>query len=216
MKIVRTPLRSDIYAVLLGRLLRGEFPPGTRFKDTVIAEELGVSRTPVREALIRLAHEGYLEATMGKGFTLRPMTFDEVEELYPILWTLEAFALRQAAPLPAETYDELDRLAAELEKADLTPEERIDRDDAWHRLLLSGFPNATLHAMIAELKTKLHRYEFALMEGEAVVATSVDDHRRIGLLLREEGPGPAAEALERHWRYGLTTLLEQLQPPSRA
>ena len=216
MKLVRNPLRTDIYAILLGRLLRGEFPPGMRFKDTAIAEELGVSRTPVREALIRLSQEGYLEATMGKGFTLRPMSFDEVEELYPILWTLEVFALRQAAPLPQEAYAELDRLAAELEKPDLTPEARIALDDAWHRLLLSGFRNETLHAMVADLKTKLHRYVFALMEGEAVVATSVDDHRRIGHLLREEGPGPAAEALERHWRYGLTTLLEQLQPTRQA
>lgn len=211
MKIVRNPLRTDIYAHILDRLLRGEYATGMRLKDTALAAELGVSRTPVREALIRLSQEGYLQATMGKGFTLRPMTVPELEELYPILWTLEALALRQSSRLPAEAFAELDRLAGALENPALTPDERIAGDEAWHGLLLSGCANATLHGLIADLKTKLRRYEYAY--GGRYLAASAEAHRRIARLLRQSGPDEAAAALEQHWRFGMGNLLDPLRAP---
>ena len=89
----RTPLRDHVYLELLQRVQKGTLPPGSRIRDTEIARELGVSRTPVREALIRLAREGALQAEVGRGFRVRSLETAELLEVGAILAGLEPLAL---------------------------------------------------------------------------------------------------------------------------
>src|SRR5438552_12261037 len=90
--IPRTPLRDEVYRHLLDRIHRGEITPGVRVRDTALAAQLGVSRTPVREALLRLTRDGVLEADMGRGFRLCPLARNEIREIGAILGALEALA----------------------------------------------------------------------------------------------------------------------------
>src|SRR4029450_574097 len=73
MAITRVPLRDQIYHEVLARIHRGDLSPGSRVRDTTLAQQLGVSRTPVREALLRLSREGVLDIETGRGFRLRPL-----------------------------------------------------------------------------------------------------------------------------------------------
>ncbi|MEM6570130.1 MAG: GntR family transcriptional regulator, partial [Planctomycetota bacterium] len=94
MPLTRTSLRQQAASELRSRLLRGDLAPGHRVNETAIAAELGVSQTPVREALLLLERERFLDSAPGRGFTVRPLDPDEVREIYPVLGNLEAFALR--------------------------------------------------------------------------------------------------------------------------
>src|SRR4051812_17116431 len=85
----RTPLRDEVYRHLLDRVYTGHLPAGTRVKDTDVARDLGVSRTPVREALLRLAREGVLRADAGRGFQVRHLDGTEMRETGSVLSALE-------------------------------------------------------------------------------------------------------------------------------
>ena len=88
--------RRRIYEEYLGRIQRGEIGRQERLVDTAIAAELGVSRMPVREALMQLAHEGYLEGTT-RGFTLPSLTHEQVMEFFELRRLLEPRAAATAA-----------------------------------------------------------------------------------------------------------------------
>src|SRR3954471_16839696 len=97
--MARTPLRSDLIEEITTRVLDGRFAAGPRVNEAHLARELGGSRTPLREALIGLAHRGLLVAAPGGGFLLRPFDPDEARRLYPLVADVEALALRWTSPL---------------------------------------------------------------------------------------------------------------------
>ncbi len=100
-------LRETVYDVLKGAIIGGTLPPGERLRDGEIAEHLGVSKMPVREALRRLADEGLVIAEANRWTKVAPIDIGAAARVYPIIWTLECLALRL---VPAWTEDRLDRL----------------------------------------------------------------------------------------------------------
>src|SRR5258708_14999551 len=98
MSIERRPLREQIKDVLLERLGRGEFDPDQAINEVHLAAELGVSRTPLREALIGLEREGIILSERGKGFRFAPMSPQEFRDLTTIVATLESLALELSQP----------------------------------------------------------------------------------------------------------------------
>src|SRR5215469_8782888 len=93
MAIERKTLRSQVREELLERMRAGDVRPGESINEVQLAAELGVSRTPLREALIALESEGQIESENGKGFRFVPLSAREFEELAPIMATLEGLAL---------------------------------------------------------------------------------------------------------------------------
>jgi DNA-binding GntR family transcriptional regulator len=89
-------------------ILEGRLPPGHRLKEGELAAELGISRTPIREALFILQAEGLIEATPNRGATVRSYELDELRDMYELRAVLEGLAARRAAPrLTRERIDEL-------------------------------------------------------------------------------------------------------------
>src|SRR5215831_12141198 len=86
--ISKKPLREEIHALLRERIVAGRVLPGSRLPDVQLAGELGVSRTPVREALLRLVREGLVENDPHRGFFVAPLSRQEVLDTYPIVWAL--------------------------------------------------------------------------------------------------------------------------------
>lgn len=211
MTITRTPLREQVHRAIVGRILRDELAPGSRVSDSALAQELGVSRTPVREALLRMEREGFLEVDVGRGFFVKALSAGEVAEVYPILWTLEVLALR-ASPAPGRaTVAELDRVNAELGEAGDDPERRIDLDMVWHRTLLEGCPNARLLEMITGLKSVIRRYEYAYMQNARRIPVSTRTHDDIARALEAGDVEAAVPLLESNWRITMEELLPWLE-----
>lgn len=206
--IARTPLRDEVYRQVLDRVHKGHYPDGARLQDAELASELGVSRTPVREALIRLAREGVLDSSMGRGFRVRGLDPVELREIGVILGTLEALALRlSSAPAPSqlERLAELDR---RLERTRGDAAACLDLEDEWHRVLLDGCPNRRLLELVASLRQVPRRYLAAYMREAGRLSLSTLPHTRILTALREGGRDSAAAVFEQQWRKGLAELEE--------
>lgn len=208
--ITRVPLRDQVHHAIVDRILRDELKPGARISDTALARDLGVSRTPIREALLRLEREGFLEADVGRGFFVKPLSVREVKDAYPVLWTLEVLALRTTAPLSAERRAELDRINAELE-GEQDPERRIDLDGAWHRTLLETCGNDYLLSLVDTAKSVIRRYEYAYMQNAGYIPVSTRTHEQIAELVAAGNVEQAVPLLESNWRFTMESLLQWLR-----
>jgi DNA-binding GntR family transcriptional regulator len=210
MSITRVPLREQVHTAVVERILRGDLPPGARLRDTVLAAELGVSRTPVREALVRLEREGFLAADVGRGFSVRPLQAREVQETYPIVWTLETLAVRLGPPLTEEAVAELAAINASIVEAGTDPERRIELDMRWHRTLVAGCGNGELLKLIDGVKAIIWRYEYAYMQHGERVPESARAHDLIARAAARGERDAAAALLEAHWKTGIDVLVPWL------
>ena len=156
-----------------------------------------------------------MRSTPGRGFFVASLTRREVEEIYPILWTLEGLALRSARPPRARHLDDLEGMNELLAKAQNDPEAALERDRRWHGKLLEGCDNSLLLEAIATLKNRAFRYEFAYMRGSGRVITSVGQHREILDALRRDDRDDAVARLEANWRVSVEFLVPWLaaDPP---
>lgn len=203
--IERRHLREQVGELIRERIVQQRLPANQSIGEVALAEELGVSRTPVRETLLGLERDGFVKAVPGRGFVVQPLSADEARQLYPIVWSLEKLALDEIVEVPAETIARLRAINAELATA-VTPEERAERDGAWHGCLVGIGGNARLVALLASVKASIARYEHAFLNVADRRDHSVAEHEAMTRLL-EESPARAAEALEAHWRQGLRIVL---------
>ena len=209
--IARAPLRREVRRVVLDRILRGEIPPGGGINESELSVDIGVSRTPLREALLGLERDGFLRSEAGRGFFAAPLTAEDAEELYPILWTLEGLALASSpSPNPARMA-ELARINADLARYERIPERALDLDRLWHDTLLAACPKRRLLAMIEVLKDQARRYERAYMADSGRVFVSTRQHEEILDALEEDERAKAVGLLESNWRVSLDFLLPWLR-----
>src|ERR671916_115433 len=204
--IARTPLRDEVHRQILERVAAGSIPPGTRIKDSVLAAEIGVSRTPVREALIRLVREGVLAADMGRGFSVRPLDAGEMQETGVVLARLEGLALELSGDIPADRLSELGEIDRQLAAVRGNPERCIDLDERWHRTLLQGCSNQRLLSMIQSLWQVPRRYMRAYLRHEGHLSLSTQHHARIIEALRRNDRNTAAARFNHHWQRGIEEL----------
>ncbi|MGH7540312.1 MAG: GntR family transcriptional regulator, partial [Gemmatimonadota bacterium] len=157
----REPLREAIRRELTERIVAGDLRSGAPIRLVATAAEMGVSVTPLRESLVQLELDGFVRGAPGRGYTVAEMTAAEVDELYPLIWTLEALALRLAVPAG----EDLVALAEANERFRACDEpreaQRLDRE--WHRALLRRCENRTLMEFLEVLKRRAARYEVAFM-----------------------------------------------------
>jgi DNA-binding GntR family transcriptional regulator len=162
-------LAASVYAEIKNDLFDFRLAPGERFSENELAARLGVSRTPVREALYRLQSEGYIRVASKSGWTVRPFDFETFEHLYDLRAVLELAAVRRLCELdPMPALEELK--AAWL----VTPGERLADaravgalDERFHATLVEAAGNpetGRVHRDVTERIRIVRRLEFALPE----------------------------------------------------
>ena len=208
MQITRRTLSAQVRDVLLERIRSGEVPWGESINEVRLSTELGVSRTPLREALISLASAGYLENRDGQGFFFLPHNASELTEVAPVIATLEALALR----LTPQT--ELPRIGRELLRmAKAFAEDTavhgtvMSKDDEWHQLMISMCPNQFLRGDIEGMRVTFHRYESLLVPTTTSIKRVAAEHQSIAKHLVERDLDAAAVALNENWSNGVRRLL---------
>jgi DNA-binding GntR family transcriptional regulator len=207
----RAPLRDLVYLDLLQRVQRGALPPGARIRDADIARQLGVSRTPVREALIRLAREGTLQADVGRGFRVLPLATEELKEVGAILAALEPLALDLVPGYPPDRLERLAEVARRLEQIRGDIDACIELDDEWHRLLLADCPNRRLLGLIETLRQTPRRYLRHYLQQAGRLSLSTVHHTRIAGALARGDRAAARGMLERRWTRGLEEIVSALR-----
>lgn len=209
--IERRLLRTEVRRWVMERVFAGDMEPGSQIVERELAAHLGVSRTPLREALLQLECEGFLSAEPGKGYTVRELIDSEASDLFDLGTLLEPLALRMAGIPDKQTLARLE--AVNEERAALIDdlENRalmIELDDRWHRLLVSGCPNDQLLDIVRLVRNRMYRYVCFFSTKRENLESAIAEHRRILALLRSGDLDEAVEALREHWEVGRAIVLD--------
>ncbi len=203
--IQRIPLRQEISAILRNRILDGSLPAGSPIREEPLSAELGVSRTPVREALYGLENEGLVEAKLGCGFSVTSVDPEAVADLYPIVGTLEALAVRIGFDSARADVDRLRQLNKDMSTSTV-PRRLSELDRAWHESLWINGPNRELINLLSTLYDQVRRVDGSLTRGLADVPGSCGQHEAVIVALEQGNSRTAATAIERHWKQGLKVV----------
>jgi DNA-binding GntR family transcriptional regulator len=206
----RPNLREQIKDVILQRILDGEYPPGARLVETRIAQQLGVSQAPVREALRDLEQLGCIVHEPFRGCSVRAFSAEELIEAFPVRAALEALAARLAAERITE--DELLQLAELLETMRAAAARRDAHDQSranasFHATIVRAARNATLERQWSFLEPFSRTYISVSQPGLDLRALS-DRHVPILEALRARDGDAAAAAMHKH----LMEAAELLRP----
>lgn len=193
--------------MLMNRVVSGKLEPSSRLNESELSEQIGVSRTPLREALIELERAGMVEFRQGKGFSVRPLDHDRAEELFEMIGWLESAALQLAGrPDEGQLHDLHSLNQIRLEET--TPEKLVELDVEWHELLLRACENTELQKVLAEVRRRIDRYQYAFMLKRDQVRTAVEQHEEILRALHDGDVKGAARILRNHWSVGFARVAE--------
>ena len=207
----RLNISNDLCQVIRQQIANGELPPGQHVNEVHLAEQLAVSRTPLRESLSQLTAEGLLESKPRRGFFTKQLTIDEVKQLYPLRAYLDPQALRMAGIPGQKRIAELRRINTQISKARGRPARAVDLDDQWHRLLLDGCPNRILLDFIDQLIWKSRRYEFAYMTQTGNLDMATSEHAAILDALEKSDLATACKILKQNMTSAREPLLDWLR-----
>jgi|SRR5437764_2066554 len=209
-KVARPLLRDEAYERIRRAIIDGSLPPGTLLRDADLAEQLGLSRAPVRQALLRLAEERLVDS--------KPQSYTRVAELVPrdvrearqLIRALQEFAVREAMPRlgPAEVAEMRsanERFAAAIESGDL--DAAVAADDVLHDVPVRVYGNRALAATIDRHLPLLRRLEYARF-GSTLGQSSVRRHAEL-IDAIEAGDTAAAVAIVSTIWTDLDPLLEE-------
>ncbi len=163
--IQRKPLREEIQKEIIAMIADGRLSPDQRINETHLARDLGISRTPLREAMLTLAAGGFLKSDMGLGFLVPPLDTGEFSNLQVILAKMAPFALSVTGTPPPGRLMELGNL---LGRARLPGNQAIAPADTifrWTWLLVEDCPNALLRSDVLRLEGLARRYWQAAVAG---------------------------------------------------
>lgn len=193
----RRSLVDEAYAALKTAIRNNEFAPGYQGSEQEIAVRLGMSRTPVHEAIIRLQEDGLVRVLSKRGVLVCPIAPEDMREIYEVIIAVESMAAEVLAALPAV---ERARAVAELEAATDRMERALQRnalrdwadaDDDFHRLLVAGCGNRRLSRIAQTITDQAHRARILTLQLRAKPVGSIAAHRAIIAAVRD---GKGAEA----------------------
>ncbi len=206
---------GDAYERLKEEIRSNRLPPGFQAPEPEIALRMGMSRTPVREALIRLEAEGLVELIPRRGARVLPIRPDDMAEIYEILTALEPEAaanLAREKPTDAQLMP-LDRATTKMEKAlkagDL--DAWAEADDLFHRTLLAMHGNQRLLGFVASLFDQAHRARIVTLRMRDTPYRSTQDHRQILEHLRAGDVEATRTAFREHRQRAANELLGILE-----
>lgn len=210
----RPSLTRQAYAVIKRRILCNALAPGHQALEAELADDLGMSRTPVREALIRLEAEGLVELKPRHGMRVLPVSPDDMREIYQILTALETTAVgliaaqdRRADAL-ADLREACDRMDQCLADDDL--DGWADADEAFHRALATHCGNRRLADVCLTFWEQTHRARLITLRLRPKPYASAADHRAL-LAAIERGDANAARELHlRHRTWGSELMVDTL------
>jgi DNA-binding GntR family transcriptional regulator len=204
-------LAEQVYRAVRTRIMDGALAPGTFLREKDL-ESMGVSRTPIREALGRLASEGFLERLPHRGFRVPEESLGNLLELYPIVASLELLAGR----LALERFTRADvgelkaingRLAEARDRGDVRA--MLEQNTRFHRLISERGGNRRLVMLLDDLRSQLTRLELWYYSGQDRTQRSIREHEEI-IAAIEDGDRPRALALlERNMSLTYRSLVDE-------
>ena len=185
-------LKDHVYDYIAEQILEGNLVPSQKVNETAISQELSVSRTPVREALIQLSCEGILDNVPRRGFVLKGVTEKEAAELYTVIGTLDGTAAQTSCDTMTEK--ELMRMNFYIQSMDLAIstdnyEMYLEQQELFHQVYIDHCSNEILSDTISRLKSKFFTRGYSKErenKDEKLLSQINDEHREILRLFKEK------------------------------
>lgn len=216
-QVDRRLMRDKVYVTIRDWIVQGVLAPDEVIRDVELAHRLGVSRTPLREALRRLEDEGLVHTSRNRWTRVTPINKEEAFRLYPIIWSLEPLAIKSGIEhLSTRDINEMRDLNVELRDAlkHRNPVAASEADAQFHRIFIARSGNTHLIRILDDIKTKLRRIEIAYFDGSIVAGRSVSEHEAILRALRHRDAEAARAAIVSNWRNSLDRLSNSLETPA--
>jgi DNA-binding GntR family transcriptional regulator len=222
-------LSTRVYQQLREELLSGAMKPGSQLVNRTLAAKLGVSMAPLREALNRLASEGFIQNVPGAGAFVRTFSRQDIEELYVLREALECCAAEGAARcISTRELDALDsicrdfprlieqiRATARQQASPKVMENWLACEEQFHAVIVDAARNKLLKKVIDEHRMLSHVFsvqcEHSTLLTLKLAGETWRSHTDILAALREHDGATASELLRKHIQHGSTTVLEHLR-----
>lgn len=195
------PLRDVVFNTLREAILRGDLKPGERLMELQLAEKLGVSRTPIREAIRMLQQEGLAVTVPRRGAVVAKMTEKDMEDVLQIREALEILAVKLASEkMTSEQIDQLnDRLKAfeealETKKIKLIAQADVD----FHDFIYMAAENPRLVAMLNNLREQIYRYRVEYLKDHKNYPRLIEEHKQIIIGLQRHDKEYVIEVMKKH------------------
>jgi DNA-binding GntR family transcriptional regulator len=209
-------LGEDAYAEIKRRILSNEYHGGFQILEDALCEELGMSRTPLKEALVRLQNEGLVETLPRRGMRVLPLTARDIADIYEVLQSLELLAARSLAANP-DNAAQVKRLQAEVDGMKRALES--DDVDAWavaderfHRLLVDESGNPRLASAARTLLDQSQRFRMFTLRLREKPVGSTRSHEQLVAAIRRHDVDKALEIHAGHkksWHENMRALLQR-------
>lgn len=208
------PLRDVVFNTLRDAILTGKLVPGERLMENQLADKLGVSRTPVREALRMLELEHLVELVPRKGAQVLDMTEKDVVDILEVRGALEALAVRLAcAKMTPEQIRRLAVLEEDFERANSVNDQEavISIDEDFHDFIFAATQNDKLIQIYENLRIQLYRYRRAHVVLGVTMDPIIEYHRGILKGVETNNPDGAAKTARAHIDYHIDVILDSMR-----
>lgn len=195
------PLRDVVFNTLRQAIITGEFAPGERLMEIALAERLGVSRTPVREAIRKLELEGLVVMIPRKGAEVAQITEKDLRDSLEVRCNLEELAVKLACERITGEGEEKLKLALEdfkqaVEKQDF--QNIVDSDIAFHDVIFEATQNHRLMQIASNLREQVYRYRVQYIKDDKLHPVLEEEHRMIVDYILKKDVQNAVNTMKKH------------------
>ena len=203
-------LSQKVYRALKTEIIKGSLKPGNKLSEGKIAEQMGVSRTPVREALKELAAEGFVKMNPNQAVVVSNASVEDVQEVLQIRGVLEGLAARLATKMISEEeIKELEKYQKQMEyytkKDDVLAFSEMDAE--FHELILNVCGNNRLIQIRKNLSDQAHRYRIRSLSVPGRLKYSLKEHQEIVEALKRKNAEQADRLSQKHIENVLANIL---------
>lgn len=212
--LLPVPVRDKAYEALKEAIIRGRLRAGQRLVEAQLAETLNISRTPLREAILKLQSEGFVQRLSSGGAQVTPLSADEIRHLYAIREVLEGLAARDAAErITDEQLERLDQLTRELEAIEASTDlERVARvGEQFHRIVLEASGNRQLAEHLRQLRGQIQRYRYLTIQVVGRGRAAAGEHAALLEVLRKRDSAEAEKVARWHIRQAWQSMISRLR-----
>lgn len=195
------PLRDVVFRTLRRQILMGELKPGERLMEVKLTKKLGVSRTPVREAIHMLEIEGLAKVIPRRGASVSDITEEDLQDVLEVRCALEELAVELACARRSEedifNIKKAARAFVEATKKG-SISEMAEKDVAFHNLIFSATGNKRLIQLVGNLSERMYRYRIEYLKNKGVYEGLIKEHSDIIRYIEGNNPSEARAAIRKH------------------
>ena len=208
------PLREEVFHTLRQAILKGEMKPGFRLREISLSNELGVSRTPIRDAIRMLEQEGLVVMEANKGAYVAEISKQELNDVLELRRSLEALAIEKASERISEKeLEQLDKAAEEFASLAMSDNlmELAEADVRFHDVIYRATDNQRLIQLLFNLREQMYRYRVEYLKREEVHENLLVEHKRIIETIAARDMDAAVDAVCQHIDNQVSAVIDTIR-----